>query len=104
MTTEDSTPAMESGRIDLSDEWPPLREEPDEQVALALEQTKNDTLELSDRLGRALLNDSEALSDEDVDDLLMLGNNLRGLAANLAHRVPRGEALSSVSDDKSGDC
>jgi hypothetical protein len=89
MTTDESTPETGTGSIDLADGWPPLRDEPDEQVAGALEVKRNEARELTERLRYALVDDEGALTDEDVDALLALGNDLRGLAANLAHRVPR---------------
>jgi len=88
MTTEDRTPATGTDSIDLTDEWPPLREEPDEKVALAVEERKQVVREVTDRVARALLNEEVTLTDEDVADLLTLGNDLRGLAANLSERVP----------------
>lgn len=86
MTTDESTPPTGTDSIDLTNEWPPLSDEPDETVALAVEERKNDTLVLADRVTGALLNEEKELSDDDVRDLLALGNDLRGLAANLMCR------------------
>jgi len=96
MTTDENTPSTGNDSIDLTEEWPPLSDEPDETVALAVEERKNDTLAVADRVTGALLNDERELSDEDVADLLALGNDLRGLAANLMGR--------SGESAKSGEC
>ena len=109
--TENDTPSGGNDSIDLTNEWPPLQDESDETVALALEQRKNEATELVERLGRALLNEEPVVSDEDVTRLLVLGNDLRGLAANLTHRVPRegmAEQRKREEDaepvDTSGEC
>lgn len=86
--TKIDTPGDGDESIDLTNEWPPLQDEPDETVALALEQRKNEATELAERLSTALLNEEPPLSDEDVTRLLVLGNDLRGLAAELSGRVP----------------
>lgn len=83
---DNDTPSGGNDSIDLTNEWPPLQGEPDETVALALEQRKNEALFLSDRLCAALLNEDREVSDEDVNALLVLGNDLRGLAAHLSCR------------------
>lgn len=83
---DNDTPSGGNDSIDLTNEWPPLEGEPDETVALALEQRKNEATELAERLSAALLNEDREVSDEDVNALLVLGNDLRGLAANLSYR------------------
>jgi hypothetical protein len=85
---DNDTPSGGNDSIDLTNEWPPLQDEPDETVALALEQRKNEATELAERLTTALLNEDAVVSDEDVRRLLVLGNDLRGLAAELSGRVP----------------
>ena len=85
---DNDTPSGGNDSIDLTNEWPPLQDEPDETVALALEERKNEATELVERLATALLNEEPAVSDDDVTRLLVLGNDLRGLAAELSGRVP----------------
>lgn len=85
---DNDTPSGGNDSIDLTNEWPPLQDEPDETVALALEERKNDALVVADRLSAALLNEDRVVTDEDVTALLRLGNDLRGLAAELSGRVP----------------
>jgi hypothetical protein len=86
--TDNDTPSGGNDSIDLTNEWPPLQDESDETVALALEQRKNEATELVERLSAGLLNEDVVVSDEDVTRLLVLGNDLRGLAAELSGRVP----------------
>jgi hypothetical protein len=93
MTTDECTPVTGSDSIELTDEWPPLQDESDETVALAVEERKYIAEVLAERLSGALLNEEEELSEDDVADLLVLGNDLRGLAANLMMRT-----------DESADC
>ena len=85
--TDNDTPSGGNDSIDLTNEWPPLQDESDERVALALEQRKNEATELVERLSTALLNEEPPVSGEDVTRLLVLGNDIRGLAANLSCRV-----------------
>jgi len=85
---DNDTPSGGNDSIDLTNEWPPLQDEPDETVALALEQRKNEATDLVERLSTALLNEDAEVSDDDVTALLVLGNDLRGLAAELSGRFP----------------
>ena len=88
METEDSTPETGNDRTDaLTDEWPPLKDESDERVAEAIVDAKDEMREVGLRLDHALMNDGERIQGEDVEALLELGNDLRGLAANLACRL-----------------
>lgn len=88
MATEDTTPETGTDRTEaLTDEWPPLKDEPDERVAEELVDAKDEMRELGLRLDHALMNEGEEVEAEDVDALLELGNDLRGLAANLACRL-----------------
>lgn len=101
MTTDENTPSMGTDSIDLTNEWPPLHDESDETVALALEQRKNEAVELVERLGVALQNEEPVVSDDDVTALLRLGNDIRGLAANLTHRVPPEERCEQRKREES---
>jgi hypothetical protein len=102
MRTDDDTPATENESTELTGEWPPLDGEADSEVAAVLVEKKNETREVVNRLDRALQNDGVELADEDVEALLGVGNDLRGLAANLAHRVPEGERAGAVDGDVEG--
>lgn len=87
MSRNNSTPEVGNESIELTDDWPPLQEEADGEVAAVLVEKKNETREVVNRLDRALQNESVELTDGDVEALLAVGNDLRGLAANLAERV-----------------
>jgi len=86
METDDSTPEMGNDRTELIDEWPPLRGAEDEEVAAALFDAKDELRVLALQLDDVLVNGRGEIEDSDVADLLELGNDLRGLAANLAQR------------------
>ena len=91
MTANDDTPPKGQDSIERwrdGDESFPLRDESDENLALALEDWKQETKDAVNDATRALLNDSEPLTDEKVRRVAEAGDALTALTATLTHRVP----------------
>lgn len=85
-TTEEWRTEIEDWR--RGDESIPLRDESNEQLALALEGMKFEAKESVDEVTRALLNEDEPLTEAKVERLVRSGEALRAVLATLAQRVP----------------
>lgn len=103
MTARDSGP--ETGDDGTDDEYPPMMDATDFQIAMALEGRKQDArVAVNDACG-ALLNDDQPLTDQKVADLYDAGEALTGLADALVHRIPREERgpVSEAHRSEEGD-
>lgn len=87
MTANDDTPREGQDSIDFGDHAA-LLEKSDEEMALAVEEQKEDARQAADAVSAALLNEDEALTDEKVHALWKVGDALAALSAALVHRVP----------------
>jgi len=91
MTASNDTPTEGHESIDskeLANDWRALDGQPDELIALVLEDQKGEAKEAAADVTRALLNDDEPLTDEKVDNLMVVGHALRSISHQLATRVP----------------
>ena len=90
MTAKSDSPAEGLESIDTEDlvHGTPLEGESDEFVALVLEGQKQEAITAADTLTRALLNDDQPLTDDDVARLAEIGNAFRAIYSELVHRVP----------------
>jgi len=70
-----------------ADEWPPLLDADDHELANELVDKKNDARGIINRITHDLEND-RAPASEDIARLSELADDLRGLSANLCCRFP----------------
>lgn len=75
----------------LAEEPELLRELEDEDLALVLEDQKEETKEATNAVGKALLNDSETLTDEKALRVMRVGRALVAASEALAPRAEREE-------------
>jgi len=90
MTADDTTPPEGKDSIDRwrdGDVSFPFREESDEDLALILEGWKQETKDAVDGVTRALLNDSEPLTDEKLRRMVEASEALEAIYGTLTHRV-----------------
>lgn len=66
----------------------PLDDKDDETLALVLEGERQEVKEATDEVTRALLNDDEPLTDEQIDALTEAAQRIDALTRTLSKRVP----------------
>jgi len=101
MTADDTTPPEGKDSIDRwrsGDESFPFRDESDEDLALILEGWKTETKDAVDDLTRALLNDSEPLTDEKLSRMAEASDALTAIYGTLTHRVPDEHRAENVDE------
>lgn len=87
MSTNDETATNEYDSAAIGVEGFPLREETAEDLALVIEGQKQEAMATADEVTRALLNDSEPLTDEKVRRLSEVGDALTALSRTLSLHV-----------------
>lgn len=92
MTAQHDTPekGQDSTEVDW-DGWPvseELGELDDEELAIVVEEKKQELRETSDGVNRGLLNEDVALTDEEVEEFWEVVNHLEAVAGALVERVP----------------
>lgn len=91
MTATDDSPCKGQEIVEQyrsGDDGFPLRDESDEDLALAFEHWKQEAMVAVDDVTRALLNDSEPLTDEKVEEVMEATDALHALSGTLTLRVP----------------
>jgi hypothetical protein len=104
MTADDSTPNEGQDSTDIDRESFPLKEATNEDLALALEDHRQEMRSAVDDVSRALLNESEPLTDEKVDRLWTAADEVAALSRTLVLRVPDAHRFEEVEDGSVHDC
>lgn len=88
MSTNNETPTNEYDTAAIGIEGFPLRDEPDDDLAVVLEEQKENAIAAVDEVTRALVNDDAPLTDRKVHELSEVGDALTALSRTLSTRVP----------------
>lgn len=98
MTANDNSPA--EGQESIDTDGFPLRDATDEDLALALEEQKQEAKEAVDDVTRALLNDCEPLTDKKAQRVAEAGDALTALWRTLTLRVPEEHQQRQSGEDE----
>lgn len=88
MTADEDSPREGQDSTESRSDYPPRTDATDEEIALALEERKQDARHAVDDVTAALLNEDEPLTDEKVHGLWKAANALTALSDALCLRVP----------------
>jgi len=88
MTAEKESPEKGHERTGIDWKHKPLERASNEEIAMAIEEEKEQMRAACNTVTKALLNEEEPLTDEKVGEMDTYANHVKALVRTLTHRVP----------------